>query len=174
MLLTGLLPIIVPDTRLLILGSMPGAESLKMQQYYAHPRNAFWFIIVELFGDGLSVTGALPDYRECCDILRRNQISLWDVLKNCVRTGSLDSDIRRTSETANPLLKFRLNHPELKAVAFNGRKARDSFKRHFLKVNPHPWCDLDFIDLPSTSPAYAALRPSEKLKEWRQQLQPIF
>jgi len=36
-LLTGLAPLLAPDTRILILGSFPGATSLAQAQYYAHP-----------------------------------------------------------------------------------------------------------------------------------------
>ena len=47
-------PIVSPQSKLLILGSMPGEASLKAGQYYAHPRNAFWHIMGELFGAGPS------------------------------------------------------------------------------------------------------------------------
>jgi len=168
MKLTGFLPIIAPCSRVLILGSMPGVESLRQQQYYAHPRNAFWLIMGELIG-------AQPeyDYTERVDVLRQNHISLWDVLNSCVRPGSLDGDIERASETVNPLLGFCREHSELRALAFNGRKAREAFARHFLKKDPAFWQEFQLIDLPSTSPAYASLRPASKLEIWRQRLWPV-
>jgi len=168
-MLTGFLPIIAPRSRVLILGSMPGVESLRRQQYYAHPRNTFWMIMGEL-------VGAYPeiDYTERIAFLRQGRISLWDVLDRCVRPGSLDGDIERVSETVNPLAEFCLERPGLRALAFNGRKARETFQRHFFKKDPAFWQDFQLIDLPSTSPAYASLRPAAKLEIWRQRLQPIF
>ena len=134
MLLTGFSPIIAPETRLLILGSMPGVESLRQRQYYAHPRNTFWLIMGAL-------VGALPelDYNERVVVLKKNRISLWDVIDRCVRPGSLDGDIERESETVNPLIDFCRDQPELRALAFNGRKARETFNRHFMKKDPVLW-----------------------------------
>ncbi len=168
MLLTGFSPIIAPETRLLILGSMPGVESLRQRQYYAHPRNTFWLIMGAL-------VGALPelDYNERVVVLKKNRISLWDVIDRCVRPGSLDGDIERESETVNPLIDFCRDQPELRALAFNGRKSRETFNRHFMKKDPALWRHLLLIDLPSTSPAYASLRPAAKLKIWHQSLAPV-
>lgn len=42
-------PIIDTNTKVSVLGSMPGEESLKKRQYYAHPRNQFWKIIHSIF-----------------------------------------------------------------------------------------------------------------------------
>ena len=167
-LLNGLPPIEAATTRLLVLGSMPGQESLNRQQYYAHPRNSFWFIMTKL----LKVKSTLS-YLERQQILKQNRISLWDVLENCVRPGSLDGDIVAISEVANKLKDFYRRQPELQAIAFNGRKARHSFTRHFLRHDKKHWQNLTLIDLPSTSPAHAASRPAEKLKLWQENLAPF-
>ena len=168
MMLTGFPPIAAPRARLLILGSMPGVESLRQQEYYAHPRNAFWLVMGEL-------VGAYPelDYTERLEVLRQNRIALWDVLARCVRPGSLDGDIKRASETTNQLVEFCRERPQLRALAFNGRKARETFARHIEKKDPLFWQDFQLIDLPSTSPAYASLRPVAKLEIWRQRLRPV-
>jgi hypoxanthine-DNA glycosylase len=142
----------------LILGSMPGKESLKQNQYYAHPQNAFW----KIMGDLVGTHPTLP-YQQRLSALTAAHIALWDVLKTCERQGSLDSDIQ--NETANDFASFFNNHPHITHVFFNGAKAEQSFKRSVLGKQKLP--PLEFARLPSTSPAHAGMRYEEKLKAWK-------
>lgn len=141
----------------LILGSMPGKESLRQQQYYAHPHNAFWKIMGDLVGAQLD----LP-YPQRLLALTAAHIALWDVLHTCEREGSLDSDIEQ--EEANDFATFFARHQNITHVYFNGAKAEQSFKRFVLGKQKLP--PLEFVRLPSTSPAYAGMRYEEKLKVW--------
>jgi len=147
------------DARILILGSIPGVESLRQQQYYAHPRNAFWPIMGRLFGFDASLT-----YADRLAQLRKNGVALWDVAHRCIRPGSLDSAIDHASVEPNDFVSFFQIHKEIHHICFNGRKAEELFRR---MVSPHlatiPECHL----LPSTSPAHAALDLEQKLARWR-------
>lgn len=150
-------PIVSQKSRVLILGSMPGVVSLKAGEYYAHPRNAFWQIMGELFGAGHS----LP-YNERVALLQSAGVALWDSLQACVRPGSLDASI--TKEVANDFSTFFLDHPSISHVFFNGRKAETAFRRHVLPALTE---DRHIFDrLPSTSPAHAALKLEAKVKAW--------
>lgn len=151
-------PVADEQATLLILGSMPGKESLKQQQYYAHPQNAFWKIMGNLVG----AHPTLP-YPQRLHALNAAHIALWDVLHSCERAGSLDSDIEQ--EEANDFAAFFAKHPHITHVCFNGAKAEQSFKRFVLGKQELP--PLQFARLPSTSPAHAGMRYEEKLKLWK-------
>jgi hypoxanthine-DNA glycosylase len=158
-------PVATPDARLLILGSVPGRESLRRQQYYAHPRNAFWRIIAEILGapHGLA-------YEERLRLLTASGIALWDVIGSCRRETSLDSDIEPQSIAVNDFIRFFAAHRHIATVCFNGGAAETTFRRHILPVldlDRHP---LDFQRLPSTSPANAGMPYPEKLARWRTEL----
>ncbi len=150
----------VADERatVLILGSMPGRESLRQQQYYAHPANAFWKIMGELVG----AHQHLP-YEERLRTLAAAHIALWDALKSCERKSSLDSHIR--AEQANDFTSFFRRHPHITHVFFNGAKAEQSFRKFVLEKQELP--PLVFQRLPSTSPAHAGMRYAEKLELWK-------
>ena len=122
----GFPPISRPDARILILGSMPSRESLAQRQYYAHPRNSFWPIVSSLF----ELTAG--NYRNNADQLARSGVAVWDVLKTCFRTGSLDSDIDDSTIVTNDFQQFFANHPEISRVFFNGAKAESVYMKHVL------------------------------------------
>ena len=155
--LTGLAPVLDAHTRILVLGSFPGAASLAAQQYYAHPRNQLWPILSALTGEDLA---GLP-YAERLPRLLAHGFGLWDVLSACERKGSLDSDIR--NGTANEFVRLREYCPLLETVGFNGQTS-GKFAPGFAAAG-YRTCVL-----PSTSPAHAALSLGEKLSIWKELL----
>ncbi len=158
-------PVANPAARTLILGSMPGRASLAAGQYYAHPRNAFWRLLGEILGFDPALL-----YATRLRLLRKNRIALWDVLGSCVRPGSLDSAIKKSSVTPNALAPFLRRHPGIKRVLFNGAKAEECFKKYVLPSLPRAFSRLEYRRLPSTSPAHASRSYAEKLKAWRSAL----
>jgi len=152
--LTGLAPVIAPDTRILILGSFPGAASLAAQQYYAHPRNQFWKLVGALIGEDLY---SLP-YADRLPGLLAHRFGLWDVLAACEREGSLDSAIRNPA--ANDFERLHRLCPELEIVGFNGQTS-GKFAPQFATQGYRT------VVLPSSSPAHMALSFEQKLATWR-------
>ena len=150
------------DARVLILGSMPGAKSLQLQQYYGHPHNAFWKIMGQLF----DFDAAGMPYAERLAALQAHGIALWDVLASCERAGSLDSAIVDDSIVANDFAAFFAVHPAIVRVCFNGAKAESVFRRRVLPglVSPHA---IEYVRLPSTSPAHAGMPLAAKLAAWQ-------
>lgn len=159
-LLKAFPPVAADDARTLVLGSMPGEASLRAGQYYAHPRNAFWFIMAELTGVPAEAT-----YAERLDGLRRAGIALWDVLHACEREGSLDAAIVDATSVPNDFAAFFRAHPGIRRVVFNGAKAEHCFRRQVLASQSLP-PDLTMIRAPSTSPAHAAMTSAEKRRRW--------
>ncbi|MBX3610081.1 MAG: DNA-deoxyinosine glycosylase [Hydrogenophaga sp.] len=152
--LQGLAPVIDARTRLLVLGSFPGVASLRAQQYYGHPQNAFWKI--------LSTLWALPlmefSYAARLDAARDHGLGIWDVYASCEREGSLDTAIRDAE--LNDLASLRQRCPQLQAIAHNGG---ESFRhaRHTRALG------LPVHSLPSTSPANAGWSFDRKLQAWQ-------
>jgi double-stranded uracil-DNA glycosylase len=157
--LTGLPPVVDDGTGVLVLGSMPGQVSLRMQQYYAHPRNAFWRIMSELLG-----FDDRADYAVRLDARGAAGIGLWDVLRLCDRPGSLDSAIVRDSMEVNDFEKLFAQRPSITQVFFNGAKAEQVFRR---LVAPNLTRPPTYLRLPSSSPANAGVAYDAKLRAWR-------
>jgi hypoxanthine-DNA glycosylase len=148
------------NARILILGSVPGTASLAAGQYYAHPHNAFWKIMAVLLG----VPHDAP-YATRIDAVQRAGIALWDVLHSCVRPGSLDAAIDTHSVRANDIPGLLATCPAIARICFNGSAAEKFFRRHLAaSLAQRP---IEYVRLPSTSPAHAALRFEHKLAHWR-------
>ena len=146
-------PIIDKESKILILGSIPGVKSLEMQQYYAHPQNQFWRIIFHLFNENYT-----SDYVEKLQVLKRNKIALWDVIDTCERKGSLDSEIR--NEETNDIRQLLKNYPNIKAIFCNGQKSFKNLQKILGKE-----CAIPIFVLPSTSPLHT-ISFEKKLREW--------
>jgi len=157
----GFPPVADASARVLVLGSLPGPVSLRERQYYAQPRNAFWPIMGALFG------ASLPrSYDERLQILIRHGIAMWDVCASAHRVGALDAAIHRSSVVPNDLAAFLASHRQVRLICFNGQTAAQLYRRHVLPTLPASLQDIRCETLPSTSPAYAAMRFEEKLERW--------
>jgi hypoxanthine-DNA glycosylase len=158
----GFPPIARRDARVLVLGSLPGQESLRRRQYYAQPRNVFWRIMGELFGAGPE----LPYPRRVAR-LRAAGVAVWDVCARAYRAGSLDASIVAASVEVNDFAAFFASHPQIRLVCLNGRTAEALYRRRVLPGLEAGAGALPLAGLPSTSPAHAARSFAAKLAAWR-------
>lgn len=156
----GFPPICRADAHTLILGSMPGRESLLQQRYYAHPRNSFWPIVTDLFGM------TTQEYAQNAEMLGRQGIAVWDVLKACFRSSSLDSDIDDSSIVTNDFETFFTQHPHIDRIFFNGAKAESIYRKQVLPGLPDFQVGIPLHRLPSTSPAHAGMTVADKRQAW--------
>lgn len=153
----SLKPIVDKDSRVLILGSMPGRKSLELQQYYAHPQNRFWGMLSVLLREDEPLR-----YEDKKNMLLRHHIALWDTLSFCERDGSLDSAIK--NEQPNAVCEFLEMYLQITAVFCNGGKAAAAFKKYFAgKLSKN----TAVFFLHSTSPANACMNLDALANEWQ-------
>lgn len=141
-------PIIDEHTRILFLGSFPSIASFEHSFYYAHGRNTFWPIMEEIFG----VT--FRDNEDKKSFCLAQGIGVWDVIGSCERNNSSDSNLKNI--VPNDFKKLLTEYPNIRVVAFTGKKAFDLFQKYFKDL------PIEKVVLPSTSPAHAAMKREEK------------
>ncbi|NRT10615.1 DNA-deoxyinosine glycosylase [Flavobacterium sp. 14A] len=141
-MIQSFLPYIDHNTRILILGTMPGVQSLARQEYYAHPRNHFWKIMYTLF-NSLPMDDA---FSKKINLLQEHAIGLWDVLENCERKGSLDVHIKNQKE--NDFISLFEQYPQINTIIFNGKESHKYFFKKFGQIK-----GITYYVMPSTSPA---------------------
>lgn len=147
-------PVVDARSHILILGSFPSLTSIAQDFYYAHPRNQFWKIMEDLFGE------TLPDTTAKTAFLLRRHIALWDVYASLRRDNGNSSDANLKELEPNDIVGLLRTYPSIHQLFCNGRKAAQGMYKHF----PHIACTL----LPSTSPAYAAMGFEAKLNAYAQ------
>lgn len=147
----GLDPWIGNNPQVLILGILPGDNSIQHQTYYNDPRNAFWKIMKSLFND--------YNDNDRKNFILSHHIALWDCLKYAHRQGSMDSGFKDEG-VPNNLIDFLNCHPSIKYILLNGnRKTLKTFNKHFCSLQN----SYKVIALRS-SVCYIPLE--EKIKEW--------
>lgn len=149
-------PVFSHTARVLIVGSMPSVKSLHEAQYYAHPRNAFWPILFETFGEELTA-----DYEARKALICQHDLALWDAAEACWREGSLDSNMRDV--TFNDFAWLFEQCPNIHSVLCNGGTA------HTLFLKSGAAGDRQILKMPSTSPAYT-MAYGKKLEIWKDTL----
>ena len=153
----GLEPIFEKDSKILILGSLPGDISILNQKYYDNKNNHFWKLISFVYEDKFI---EFQIYDEKIKLLKKHKIALWDVIKCANRKGSLDSNI--VNEEYNDV-KSLLDQSNIKFIYVNGRKAEDSLKKYMKIKSTH----IKYKYLPSSSSLNAMYSLDEKAKIWK-------
>lgn len=151
-MISGFLPIIGNEPKMMILGSMPSITSLEKQEYYGFKHNRFWKIISAYFQIEFN------SYEEKTDCIKNNHIVLWDVIQTCEREGSLDSAISK--EVVNDIEAMIKKYPSIQTILCNGKKSYDLYKRHFSYLN------VEVIALPSTSNANRTIKEEVLFEKW--------
>jgi len=157
----GLAPVVDENSRVLILGTLPGDESIRQQQYYADPSNRFWAPLVGAFSAPLG-----SSYPERLSFLGTRRVALWDVLESAERAGSKDSAI--ANPKPNDFEDLFAEFPCLLRVGFNGTKAEALWIKHIRPNTAVPHKLLATKVLPSSSgtPGRHVLPDDEKMVRW--------
>ena len=136
-------PVMWPDSRVLVLGTVPSPKSRENQINYGNPRNRFWPVLARLWDeeDPISTKGRY-------DLLRRHHIALWDVLESCAIRGASDASI--ADPIPNDIARV-LGQAPIRAVFTTGATATRLYRRLC-----EPSCSMHCQGLPSTSPANAS------------------
>ncbi len=159
-------PMVGENPEILILGSLPGEESLRRQEYYAKPQNRFWPLMAKL------TRSPMPqDYAGKRAMLLSHRIALWDMVRQAAREGSADTEIRHDVPNDVPSLLRR--YATIHTVGFNGQKAAALFKKHFGEWMPAAEAggdtmrNIHFLTLLSTSPANCQYDEATMLLDWK-------
>lgn len=145
-------PIYNKNSKILILGSMPGPVSRKENFFYANKSNRFWKIMENLFNIKLLTN------EERTLFLLNNNIALWDVIYSCDVVGSSDASIKNvTPNDIDGLIK----KTNIEYIFVTGKTSEYYYNKYVLsKTNIKP------IYLPSPSAANATYSLDKLINEY--------
>ncbi|RSX58150.1 DNA-deoxyinosine glycosylase [Bifidobacterium samirii] len=155
----GFGPVWDGESRILVLGSMPSPKSRDVAFYYMHPRNRFWPLMAAIFEDD---PGETPQSR--CAFALRHHVALWDVVASCDIVGASDASIRNVeANDPEPLLR----HAPIVRIVTTGAKAAQLYRRLIEPRLTEAGITVPMTQLPSTSPANAAMSFDRLLDAYR-------
>ena len=148
-------PLYSKNSEILILGSFPSVKSRENEFFYAHPQNRFWKVLSAVFNSPLP-----KNTDEKKELILKNKLALFDVIKQCDIKGSGDSTIKNViPNDLSPIL----DNSDIKRIILNGKTAEKYYKKYLLPV-----INIDYVTLPSTSPANAAYSLDRLIEEWKE------
>ena len=164
-------PTIFNDAKVLILGSVPGEDTLKQRallnndEYYSDKRNKFW----EIIGNKYNCKDLKnKDYEYKKIFLKEHGIALWDILSYCTREGSGDATIQ-SQEYNNDIAGCINQHKSIRKIILNGKGKKIEWFNNYLKKNKVT-ISIPVISLVSTSGSHWDQQPPESREEWYNQL----
>lgn len=137
-------PLCSPDSRILILGSIPSPLSRETGFYYGNPRNRFWKVLAGVYGVREPETT-----EEKKKLVLEHGLALWDVLRECIIRGASDGSIREPVPNDIPGL---LEGSSINKICTTGEKSYKLYMKYVF-----PLTGMKAIRLPSTSPANCAV-----------------
>lgn len=148
-------PLYSKNSEILILGSFPSVKSRENEFFYAHSQNRFWKVLSAVFNSPLP-----KNTDEKKELVLKNKLALFDVIKQCDIKGSGDSTIKNViPNDLSPIL----DNTDIKRIILNGKTAEKYYKKYLLPV-----INIDYVTLPSTSPANAAYSLDRLIEEWKE------
>lgn len=142
------------NSKILILGSFPSVKSRENQFFYHHPQNRFWKVLANIFKEDVPST-----IEEKKSLLLRNNVAVWDVIASCEIEGSSDSSIKNI--VVNDI-KPIIEKSNINMIFCNGSKTYSLYKKYISKN-----ININFIQLPSTSPANARYSLDKLIEDWK-------
>ncbi len=108
-------PVVFPDSRILILVSMPSVDSERDGFYYMDTSNRFWPTLSAIYRMPVDT---IEQRKELCE---KNGIALWSVAKSCMRYLSEEDTMQDI--VLNNISQFLQDHPSIERILCTSHEA---------------------------------------------------